>query len=378
MILRRFLSSLLCLASAMACFAQQPTSSPSSQQARNRADLGVKALQQWYNPGTGLYNTTGWWNSANAITAITDFMRLSESKKYVAVLKNTYKHAQITVPKEQRTDPKKEMTGFPGFLNKYYDDEGWWALAWIDAYDLTRDKRYLTMARSIFDDMAASWDNTCGGGIWWSKDRAYKNAIANELFFSVAAHLATRVPTADRESYSNWATKEWSWFRGTGMINADSLVNDGLTIDKSTGVCRNNQKTVWTYNQGVLIGALAEWSKSPAGSASLDDAKRIAEASLTHLTDNNGILHDPCEPKCSADGIQFKGIFMRNLRDLNAIAPAPRYSKAFVVNADSIWTKDRTPQNTFDVVWSGPPVAPDAGTQSSAIDALVAAMTRKK
>jgi predicted alpha-1,6-mannanase (GH76 family) len=268
------------------------------------------------------------------------------------------------------------MTGFPGFLNKYYDDEGWWALAWIDAYDLTHDKRYLTMARSIFDDMAASWDGTCGGGIWWSKDRGYKNAIANELFFSVAAHLATRAPTADRESYSNWATKEWSWFRGTGMINADSLVNDGLTIDKSTGVCHNNQKTVWTYNQGVLIGALAEWSKSPAGNASLDDAKRIAEASLTHLTDNNGILHEPCEPKCSADGIQFKGIFVRNLRDLNAIAPAPRYSKAFVVNADSIWTKDRTPQNTFGTVWSGPPGEPDAGTQSSAIDALVAAIKR--
>lgn len=373
MILCRAVASVLCLAATVTCFAQT-----TPKEAKHRAQLGVKALQQWYNPATGLYNTTGWWNSANAITTISDSMRLGGSKKYKRVLKNTYRKAQITIPVEQRTDPKKELTGFPGFLNKYYDDEGWWALAWIDAWDLTHDKRYLTMARSIFDDMAASWDQTCGGGIWWSKDRGYKNAIANELFFSVAAHLASRVPDADRDNYANWAAKEWSWFKSTGMINSDNLVNDGLVIDKATGTCSNNQKTVWTYNQGVLIGALTEWSKAPSHAEVLDDAKRVADASLTHLTDQDGILHEPCEPKCGADGIQFKGIFLRNLRDLNSVAPSPSYSKAFAVNADAIWTKNRTPQNTFGTVWSGPPGEPDAGTQSSALDALVAAITAKQ
>lgn len=373
MILRRAIASLLGLAITTSCFAQT-----SPKEARHRADLGVTALQQWYNPSTGLYNTTGWWNSANAITAVTDYMRAGGSRHYRSVLKNTFRHAQVEVPKDRRIDPKKEMTGFPGFLNKYYDDEGWWALAWIDAWDLTHDKRYLTTARSIFDDMAASWDQTCGGGIWWSKDRNYKNAIANELFFSVAAHLASRVPAADRANYANWATQEWNWFQRSGMINDDHLVNDGLTVDAATGTCRNNRKTVWTYNQGVLIGALAEWSKSPGNTAVLDDAKRISDAALTHLTDKDGVLHDVCEPKCGADGIQFKGIFMRNLRDLNRIAPDPNYVKAFATNADSIWNNDRTPANTFGTVWSGPPDSPDAGTQSSAIDALVAAMKPKK
>jgi len=233
------------------------------------------------------------------------------------------------------------------------------------------------MAQSIFDDMAASWDSTCGGGIWWSKDRKYKNAIANELFLSVASHLANRASAADREKFAGWAAKEWEWFRGSGMINADNLINDGLVIDASTGTCRNNQKTVWSYNQGVVLSGLAEWSKSAGNAAALEDAKRIADAALTHLADKDGVLHDVCEPKCGADGIQFKGIFMRNLRELTAVAPDQRYRAAFATNADSIWTKDRTPENTFGAVWSGPVATPDAGTQSSAIDALVSAATVK-
>jgi len=126
-----------------------------------------------------------------------------------------------------------------------------------------------------------------------------------------------------------------------------------------------------------VLGGLAEWSKSVHAEA-ICEAKRIADAALTNLADADGVLHDKCEPKCSADGIQFKGIFVRNLSALNTVAPEERYAKAFQVNADAIWTKNRTPENTFGTVWSGPVTTPDAGTQSSALDALVAAVTKKK
>lgn len=365
---RRIITLILCLNLTLACISQQQPKSTTPTEALHRANLGVNALQQWYIPGTGLYSTTGWWNSANAITALTDYMRVSGSDKYLSVLANTYTQAQIVRPAES-----DDLSGHPGFLNKYYDDEGWWALAWIDAYDLTHDNRYLATAQSIFDDMTGGWDDTCNGGIWWNKDRKYKNAIANELFLSVAAHLATRAP-GDRQKFADWAAKEWQWFRASGMINPDNLINDGLTIDPASGACRNNAATIWTYNQGVVLGGLSELSKLPNDAPALDDAKRIADAALAHLTDANGILHDPCEPQCGADAIQFKGIFIRNLRELNNTAPDPRYRKAFQTNADSVWSKDRTPANTFGTVWSGPPLSPNAGTQTSAIDALAAAL----
>ena len=163
----------------------------------------------------------------------------------VSKSKSTIRQSQTPVTAAQKANQ--------GFLNKFYDDEGWWALAWIDAYDLTRNKDYLSMAQSIFADMAGAWDDTCGGGIWWSKDKNYKNAIANELFLSVAAHLVNRTSGSARKQYMDWGRKEWKWFEGSGMINAKGLINDGLDMgpEKVVGPgCTNNGRTTWTYGGG--------------------------------------------------------------------------------------------------------------------------------
>lgn len=324
----------------------------------NQAAQGVTTLQGWYNPTSGLYQSTGWWNSANAITVLTDYSRTAKSLQYAGILSNTFTAAQNTNK---------------GFINNYYDDEGWWALAWIDAYDLTHTSQYLTMAESIFTDMAGGWDvNTCGGGIWWSKDRTYKNAIANELFLSVAAHLANRTGGAAKANYTQWSKREWNWFLASGMINSQNLINDGLDSTNPTA-CKNNNGTVWSYNQGVVLGGLTELSRLESDPGLIAKANLMANAAMAHLSDAKGILHDPCEPNCGADGPQFKGIFLRNLAALNRTAPSASLKSYFDQNAISIWNSDQGTGTTFGLIWSGPFDTADAARQSSALDAVVAA-----
>ena len=53
------------------------------------------------------------------------------------------------------------------FVSTYYDDNAWWALAWIAAFDLTRESRYLEAALTIFARNTAAWDDSCGGGLRW-------------------------------------------------------------------------------------------------------------------------------------------------------------------------------------------------------------------
>ena len=101
-------------------------------------------------------------------------------------------------------------------------------------------------------------------------------------------------------------------------------------------------------------------------------AQSIASAAISQLTDKDGILHESCEPRCGNDGVQFKGIFVRNLATLNAAAPEPRFRRFLQTNAERIWQVG-DPDHRFGVVWSGPSEAKNAATQISALDALVAA-----
>ena len=90
-------------------------------------------------------------------------------------------------------------------------------------------------------------------------------------------------------------------------------------------------------------------------------------------------------PKCGADGTQFKGIFVRNLRALNEATPQSQYSSFILTNANSIWTnadivrsEPHPPDYHLGEVWSSTEGAINASTQSSASDALVAAMQVSK
>ena len=363
---RRFGGLLLVLLLASCSTAHRSNSNPpqpiSTTMHLQRATAGVQTLQGWYSSASGLYQTTGWWNSANALTVLIDYARVANTHKYDSELATTFRAAQAG------------RQGHPGFLNRYYDDEGWWALAWIDAYDLTGRHDYLSMAESIFTDMTGGWDDVCGGGIWWSKDRTYKNAIANELFLSVSATLANR-DSANKSTYLDWAEKEWLWFSESGMINSRNLINDGLAITKGAAgtTCANNGKTTWTYNQGVILNGLTELSKAAADQTALHSADAIARAAIQSLADRDGILHDRCEPNCGADGVQFKGIFVRNLVRLYSLSPQPAYKRFIIANADLIWEKAQGPGAQFGQVWSGPFTASNAAIQSSALDAIVGA-----
>jgi len=279
---------------------------------------------------------------------------------------------------------------------QYFDDVQWWGLAWARAYELTQNSTYLTRSQLCWSYVQQNaWDSVCGGGVWWSVDKNYKNAITNELFLTLSSKLFRLTGDA---TYLNWALEEYDWFMHSGMLNAQWLINDGLT-----DACVNNNETTWTYNQGVILGGLAELAAAQPNNQStyLTLANNIATAATTLLVYPNGVLRDVCEPdSCGSDGTQFKGIFVRYLGYLSQGLSREStawlaYAKFVQTNAASIWNMDMstappaaatrtlrlrddsadvamsgdTNYYCFGVVWEGPFVAP-AGpiAQSSALD----------
>lgn len=348
---------------------------------REHARLAVDALQGWYNTATGLWDTTGWWNGANCLTVLGDLAAVDPSTLNSSA--SIFNHTWTLAP-NYKTSPAQRTVNLnvqtanrgtrhsvstlasPDFTNAMYDDEGWWALAWIQAFDVTRDRRYLDTAVDLFIDMTTGWGATCGG-LWWNKQHTENGAIENELFISVAAHLARRIP--EQTNFQDWALGTWQWFSDSGLVNDQHTINNGLNLS----TCTNDLDTVWSYNQGVILGALVELSQLQSDKSYLSTARDIALGGIDALSNSDGVLQDSCEPDCGADGSQFKGIFMRNLIRLYQVAPDRKIKSFIQRNADSIWNRNRDGDNHLGIRWSGPYAVADASTQSSACDALIAA-----
>jgi predicted alpha-1,6-mannanase (GH76 family) len=131
----------------------------------------------------------------------------------------------------------------------------------------------------------------------------------------------------------------------------------------------------WSYNQGVILGGLAELYKASPNQTYLDEAGKIATAAINLLADSNLVIHESCEPdNCDGDQTQFKGIFIRNLQLLQSVAPDDLYVSVINANANSIWANDQNSANQFGVDWAEYLTPVTASTHSSAMDALVAAV----
>ncbi|MEV4313107.1 glycoside hydrolase family 76 protein [Actinocrispum sp. NPDC049592] len=320
---------------------------------QSRAHAAADALMYSYDPYPAWWPSS-WWNSAATLTTLIDYAARTGNRQYDWVIARTFDVNRAVFPAGQRaTDP---IEG--NFISRAIDDSAWWGLAWIAAYDYTRDQRYLSMATTIANYVQQYWDpSTCSGGVWWNRERTYKNAITSGLYLRLVASVHQR--TAGDTVWLQRARTAADWYLNSGLINSAGLVNDGLTQD-----CRNNGQTVWTYNQGLAIGGLTETWRATGDTRYLDAARRLADAAQIGLA-RNGILTESCDTgSCDDNQKQFKGIFVRYLAELG-------YQPFLTRQADSVWTADRDPLNRVGQRWAGgSPNQLDWRTQASGLGAL--------
>lgn len=349
----------LCTTSLATAFLFTACSIPAAKAAsqleyKNNAVTAMNTLMMtWYDSSDGLWNGT-WWNSANSLTTLANFAALDQDS-FMESANGFFETTYVAAP----------ISNGGSFLNEFYDDEGWWAMAWLRIYDLTGNQTYLTAAEDIFKDMMNGEGATCGG-IWWSKDNDSNAAISNELYLAVGASLANRMENSD---YADIATKQADWFLNTGLINENDTVNDGLDISTCEVI-----GTTYTYNSGVIIGGLIEMYRLTSNQTYLETATDIANGEIKTMTDDDGILTEIGYPEPGDQNWQqFKGVFVRNLAYLQALAPHDAHKAFLQANANAIWSEDRQDNSLLGADWQGPYFDATAASQTSALDCLVGA-----
>jgi predicted alpha-1,6-mannanase (GH76 family) len=302
---------------------------------------------------------------------IADYMQRTGDKSYVSQLDNTFE-------KDKGTFPAGVLSGDPllgDFTSRAIDDSEWWGLTWVAAYDLTGNAKYLDMAVKIANYVQGYWDpGTCGGGVWWDAEKTYKNAVTNGLYVRLTAELHNRI--AGDTTWLSRSRTGWDWLTSSGLIDSSGLVNDGLTAD-----CRNNGGTVWSYNQGLAIGAGLELGRATHDPAVLDTVRRLADSAIaSRELVSGGVLTESCDSTdrtCDDNAKQFKGVFMRYMMDLADTTHDARYQRFVDAQAASIWSSDRNAGDQLGERWSGAESAAhpnvfDWRTQASALSALIA------
>jgi len=209
---------------------------------------------------------------------------------------------------------------------RYYDDNEWIGIAFIDAYNIDKNKEYLNKAKEIFDFLMTGYDKEMGGGIYWREgDLTVKNTCSNGPAVVLALKL---YQTTNQQEYLNIAKEIYNWtnenFLSPEGVYWDHLKNDG-TLDKTT----------WTYNTGIMIQANALFYDITKDKVYLDRARKIAEDSVKHFA-HSGVFPDT---------YWFNAVLLRGYQSLYQIDKDKKYIKIFDDYAQEVWKKERDKNN---------------------------------
>lgn len=244
-----------------------------------------------------------WWN-AHALDVLVDAYIRTDEDKYAQRMKSLLQGIK--------------ETNQNSYTNDYYDDMEWLALACVRAYDATSDSEYLDVAKLLWTDIKTGLNDNQGGGIAWRKTQPdYKNTPAN----APAIILACRLYKLESESEDLQLAKTlYSWLKSTLIDPSTGVAWDGINRNQDGQI----DKWMFTYNQGVFMGAGLELFSLTNEQTYLNDAVRNADHVINDVQFlPGGVMKD----EGNGDGGLFKGILVRYLTQMAKSGSVPSSSR---------------------------------------------------
>jgi hypothetical protein len=227
---------------------------------------------------------------------------------------------------------------------KFYDDNEWVGIELARVYELTRNAQALASAEQIMAFVMGGWQTSgfegvpiaCPGGVPFSN--AAENTDRNVVTDAPAAELGVQLyRITGNAQYLQFAQMAYEWVRQC-LRQPSNLYADHIRPEGAV------DPTLWSYNQGSMIGAGVLLYQATANGAYLYQARQTAQAALGYFSTQRLVLENPF----------FVSVYMRNLLYLDSVthdAPGAKLAQAYVNDA---WLRHRSSANLF--TWS--PAAP--------------------
>jgi hypothetical protein len=291
----RTLLILSALAVASPALAAPPASAPAGQYDPQAREVTAYLQKTFWDDAKGLYIRTASerapdyiWRQAAAFSVLVAAAR-HEPQTYTPILRRHFKSM------DSYWDTKVKIPGYEpaptrgNGNDKYYDDNAWLVITFLEAYQLTNDRAFLTRARDTARFVASGSDEQQGGGIWWHqthKDNSKNTCVSGPaaVGYLRLAHLGA---ANEAQTWITAAVKAVEW------TNQKLQASDGLFDDRIIVATGEVKKGKLTYNSALMLRANLGLYRATGKPEYLTEAKRIGKAADWFLDTKTGVYRDP-------------------------------------------------------------------------------------
>lgn len=280
-------------------------------------------IKQYYD--NGKFKKADFWDNAEIFETVIDAYEVTRDEKYLSYIKEI-------------SDATLKQYGKKWMHNEYNDDIMWLCIAYCRAYMLTGEADYLKYAKTNFDSVwERAYSEDLGGGLWWRADNQTKNSCVNGPGAIVACLLGQ---ITGNEAYYEKAKLVLDW-------QIENLYQAGLgKVYDSYDIKGNINKWSSTYNQGTFIGACTLLYQYNGDESYLNKAKKAAQYAMRTMYDY-GVMNNETE---GGDLIGFKGILTRWISRYALLVGDKEIFEWLELNAKSAW-KNRNSKNLIWTAW---------------------------
>jgi hypothetical protein len=304
------------------------------------AEVGVKRAERlWENRRLGWYDSRLNDHERYPLATIWDATPLFETLDAIdiAAPSPTHRAAVDTFAAGAERYWDATLKPYPGFAPypgdrgntvTWFDDNGWWGLAFLDAYRATGVSRDLREAERAFAFIARAGWNLDGGGLWWDTAHPY---IAGEPLAAGSLLGSLLLKLTGKAYYRTEVLKFLDW--------AESSFLTELHLYKRT----DSDPTPTPYIEGTLVEAhevLCEVGISEA----CERAAQLADASAERFSNRLNM------------GPQFDTIYLHWMLAYGAKSGETRWRALAEEMATDAQEHARNAQGLYLRAWDGTPI----------------------
>jgi hypothetical protein len=236
---------------------------------RNAVDQGYNTLRSLWEKTrlkTGedsLPNVSyGFWHAGNTLDTFMDYLGRARPVGYQQTATTLGDQAVKIFVQVTKVDPTQYGLNQPIPTVAWWDDYGWWGIAFLKVHFLTNDSKYLHAAQVCWYFMKGGgrqYPVTSPGekGGTWNHDPnsgGIQNVITNALFLTLSARLYNVTRSTP---YVNEAIAQYLWFVYQLNNGAKVVIPGPFQAWLIHQLPLGDQQHFWTGDQGALLGGLS-------------------------------------------------------------------------------------------------------------------------